>query len=565
MQIRHVKIENFRGIKKLDWHIPSGFVCLIGSGDSRKSTFLDAIGCALSPMGNVSFDDSDFYDFNESQPISIQVTIGGIEEIDDIARILLSDANYGLYTRGYRSGKIYDEPDEGLEKVLTVEVVVDSDLEPIWQVIAPGRHEPKMVKRIHLESFGVIKLGSYSDNHFTWSKNSLISRLLNSGSSGLNKSLAAIGRKVRNEPLSLEDFEIQAAELEQVVRDFGVRTGKYSPKLDVQALTIRSGGLSLHDGNVPIKRYGTGTKRLVALALQQHLYDGKSIRLIDEIEHGLEPYRIAQLIKKIHIEGGQTIATTHSPVVIREVEAANLTVFHEDQGVIQPVSLCSGLSSNEVSAMQASIRKSAESFLARKIIVCEGPTEVGLVRSYDRYRQSQDKSAFSSIGIAPVDAGGGTNCVALAERLRLAGYQVSILCDSDVPLSKTKSELDAEGVGLMQWTGNKCTEQVIFEDLSDAITLEAVRIAQKYIDISAIKSQLVSEGAVVTSLDINQWSWSSPELRKQLAGASKKHAWYKQIGKAEQLGRAVFSNLTSQDAETDFVKTMDELGEWCDK
>ena len=52
MRIRHISIKNFRGIKELDWKVTGDFVCLIGPGDSTKSTILDAIECALYPRWN---------------------------------------------------------------------------------------------------------------------------------------------------------------------------------------------------------------------------------------------------------------------------------------------------------------------------------------------------------------------------------------------------------------------------------------------------------------------------------------------------------------------------------
>ena len=61
MQVRHANISNFRGIRNLDWHVPAGFVCIIGRGDSCKTTFLDAVELALSPNGSANFDDSDFF------------------------------------------------------------------------------------------------------------------------------------------------------------------------------------------------------------------------------------------------------------------------------------------------------------------------------------------------------------------------------------------------------------------------------------------------------------------------------------------------------------------------
>lgn len=42
MRIRHVSIRNFRGIRELDWAVPdTRIICLIGRGDSTKSTILE--------------------------------------------------------------------------------------------------------------------------------------------------------------------------------------------------------------------------------------------------------------------------------------------------------------------------------------------------------------------------------------------------------------------------------------------------------------------------------------------------------------------------------------------
>jgi len=61
MKIKYIKIHNFRGISQLDWDVNGRFVCLIGPGDSTKSTILEAIELALTPRRTVTFDDADFY------------------------------------------------------------------------------------------------------------------------------------------------------------------------------------------------------------------------------------------------------------------------------------------------------------------------------------------------------------------------------------------------------------------------------------------------------------------------------------------------------------------------
>jgi predicted ATP-dependent endonuclease of OLD family len=55
VKIRKMTIKNFRGVKELDWCLPTADIfCLIGKGDSSKSTLLEAIRYAFYPQWNLS-------------------------------------------------------------------------------------------------------------------------------------------------------------------------------------------------------------------------------------------------------------------------------------------------------------------------------------------------------------------------------------------------------------------------------------------------------------------------------------------------------------------------------
>src|SRR3546814_19453290 len=94
MQIRQLKIANFRGISALDWTPDSSFCCLIGSGDSGKSTLLDAAEAALSSRW-FSFTEPDFLACDTSHPIVIAATVG------ELSKSLTSDKRTGLHLRGW--------------------------------------------------------------------------------------------------------------------------------------------------------------------------------------------------------------------------------------------------------------------------------------------------------------------------------------------------------------------------------------------------------------------------------------------------------------------------------
>jgi predicted ATP-dependent endonuclease of OLD family len=56
MYLCHLKIENFRGIRALDWHTNGRALCLIGPSESTKTTILDAIELALLPRPTLMSD-----------------------------------------------------------------------------------------------------------------------------------------------------------------------------------------------------------------------------------------------------------------------------------------------------------------------------------------------------------------------------------------------------------------------------------------------------------------------------------------------------------------------------
>ena len=94
-RIRKIEIENFRGIKTLTWCPAKGINCLIGPGDSGKSSVLDAIDFCVGARRMIQFTDADFHQLDVENPIRIAVTLG---ELDDALKNL---ETYGMYVRGF--------------------------------------------------------------------------------------------------------------------------------------------------------------------------------------------------------------------------------------------------------------------------------------------------------------------------------------------------------------------------------------------------------------------------------------------------------------------------------
>lgn len=122
MRIAKLVAHNFRGIRSLSWQPGSqAMSCIIGPGDSAKTTVLDAIEATLSPRW-ITFSESDFHLGNILNPITIELTIA------ELSKALISDQRFGLYIRGLAvDGSVHDEPETDHEPALTRTVTYKSN------------------------------------------------------------------------------------------------------------------------------------------------------------------------------------------------------------------------------------------------------------------------------------------------------------------------------------------------------------------------------------------------------------------------------------------------------
>jgi hypothetical protein len=175
-RIRKVEITHFRGIRQLAWYPAGGINCLIGPGDSGKSSILDAIDLCLGARRNIQFTDADFHRLDVETPISISVTLG---ELDDRLKNL---ETYGMFVRGFcaESGMIEDEPEKEAETVLTVRLTVGSDLEPSWSLISARAEAQGLERNLSWgDRVGLAptRIGMMADFHLGWRRGSVLNRV----------------------------------------------------------------------------------------------------------------------------------------------------------------------------------------------------------------------------------------------------------------------------------------------------------------------------------------------------------------------------------------------------
>lgn len=566
MKIRKLIIKNFRGIKEFDWELPDGDIfCLIGKGDSSKSTILDSIRYVFYPHWNLSLSDSDFHQCNTDDPIIIEASIGElIEEFCSLNK-------YGQYLRGWNAttSTLSDEPDDHLENILTIRLTIEKDLEPKWRVVCDRNPDGVEFKSADRNKVSVGMIGAYSEKQLSWANGTVLAKITDA--QNLNESLTDASRTARssldtNRAVALSNFDKAAQISQDVARLLGVPVqDTYKAHLDLNSISIKIGGLALHDGDIPLRQLGLGSRRMLLCGIQRKGLQKGHITLFDEVESGLEPHRISRLIKHIKEDSsGQYFLTTHSPIVLKELTIKELYIVHNKAGIVHIISAAN--KSFEGLGIQGKIRSSAEAFLAKKVVICEGATEVGFLRGFDDYRLSEGKDPFSYHGVALLDVNGAAKIKAMAQAFHLLSYSVAVLADGDAPdqfPASDEAELAELGVNVYMWNDKLCLEERLMMDLPWDCVLISARLASEEFGFPVYDNVRSALGESLNH-DIGAWT-ESLKLRVAIGRAAKKRGWFKNITSGDLWFKAIisaFSDIGFQKA--DLAVKLNNLGAWAE-
>lgn len=487
MKIRELTIKNFRGIREMEWRLSSDMACLIGPGDSTKSTILLALEYLFAPSWSLSVSDIDFYKMNVDTPIEI------IAVITELPEALLAEDKFGLYLGFWNpeDGKLYEEPkDNTYQKALQVKMEIGRDLEPKWVVVSPqeGGREPQPITAADRRALGVTGIGQYVESDLAWGRNSALSRLTTKEDLSQIPSMLADAERSILETLKAMDLDslskaVQEAKL--VAQSLGADEQEHlCPGMDPMRISLRQGAIALFDGVLPFSLRGAGSRRLMAMAVHKAAVQEGAIILVDEIENSLEPYRLRHLIRQLRPKTGdkhQVIFTTHSSVAVVECQTNELYITRSQNGKTTLVHVSSDL--------QPVVRSIPEAFLSRKVIVCEGKTEAGFLISLDLLywqKKHQDESSqwkyqtMAEAGVAPIESpkSGGSESPKYAVALAKLGYRVAYFGDSDRDLNPSESEMQAAGVeAVFLWEGKVEIERRLCFDLPLDALKELINLA----------------------------------------------------------------------------------------
>lgn len=562
-RIHQLKINHFRGIEHFEQCFDdTNLIVLIGRGDSGKSTILKAISLVLSPAWNNTFADTDFYNLDTTKPIEIEVSLRCVPDK------LLSDAKYGLYKRLLVNGEIIDEisksgeePFAEEEDILTIKLVVDDTLQPKWYVDREQDIEISHRDRALLDMF---MIADYADNHFSYNKLSPLYALLKKGLDApdtpdtIEKKLVAVVRQAYQSiasNVSFQEFEKVATEIKQEALNLGIEFDDLKTSLEYKGNAYTESNITLHDGqNRPLGMYGKGSKRLLSMAIQLALAKTGGIVLIDEIEQGLEPDRIRTIINKLsQVAPGQVIITTHSRDVVVESKSETIYLMSKEANSLYQFE----------SELQGLLRSQPEAFFARRVILCEGATEYGIIRALDHYLQREGKLGLSARSIAVVDSKGGDNFYRYAIWLSTKGFDVITFNDDDnKSILSSKEEAISAGVRMAICDAGNALEQQLFNDASWSIIIELVYLAKDILSEEAIVSCL---DGIQSISDLNSLiDERQLDIRQKLGTQSKKKGWYKNVTDGESLGELLFSNMENIEKDRTLYQELKMLLDWTD-
>ncbi len=557
MHIVELNIKNFRGIKSFRHMFgEKQLICLVGQGDSGKTTILEAISLALSPTWNIPFCDNDFYMKNVEEPIQIEVSV-------KIPETFVLESKFGLYMRFWdtENNTISDTPIEGGNKILTIKLEVKENLEPKWYVYNNCQEENyKEISNSDRAKFNCFIISDYTDKHFAWSQGSPLNALISTKELNSTKSNSVEPLRNALNTINSSNFETFNKTFSENVETHLVDIDGIKTLMDSREIYYNQNKLSLHDKNgIPFRAKGKGTRRLLSAVLQFTNKEDGSITLIDELEQGLEPYRVKTFVRELKNELSnkhQIVVTTHSANVITEVAANNIIVIRNCNGVLDAIDVSTDL--------QRIIRAFPDALFSKKLIVCEGSTEYGICNKLDEILFQQNNIPMFLYGCMPINSNGGSKIFNDCIELSKLKYNLLAFCDTDVNAdNERKEELRNLGVKICDCERGNCIEKQLFKDLPYNVVTSLIEYAIEKVFGNSESSFIGTMKSSYPNIDFDNWRTSDAEdIRTAFAEIANNNSWYKSETGGRKLGEIISAQIDNINSESHLKKQLDILINW---
>ncbi len=552
MYIKRIKVENFRGIKKMDWILENKLLCLIGSSDSTKTTILDAIEFALYPYWNLNITNTDFYECNTKNPILIQLTLG------DLPEEFINENAYGLYIRKFVDDDSNDEPEEADDIFLTIQLSISEFFEPEWKVIT-NRNMEKPISHKDRAKLSIARIGENIDKDFYIGRNSILKSYIDD-TKELNSQLFDILQSVKRQNIDTTSITTAFSSIKKVIDDYNIKlNSQLGLEIEMKNSDLNISNIGISDGLIPLNKKGTGTKRLLSSILNLEGDNNKNCILIDEIEHGLEPYRIADLLYKLKTKNRQSIITTHSTIPITELDYHNLFICRSENGETKCLKI--------PEEFQGLLRKFPYAFLSKKILITEGATEWGIIRKFNKIWNNENFSLAYSSGIV-VDGHGGSGTITKAKQFKKLGYDVAIFIDGDDSTTNGQAN-ELQDIKVFKLKDKYNTEKRILEDIKFGNLKKLINIMVQIKDEVLVKKYM-EEFFGISTLDLDDVkdSFQEKDIKDKLYNIlikknSKKEDIFKGTTYGEYLGELIYDLSTTDLKDSEIITLLNEVRFWC--
>jgi putative ATP-dependent endonuclease of OLD family len=537
--IRSLTIERYRGIEGLTWR-PSGRLnCLIGPGDSGKSTILAAVELLLDPRPAPPISEFDYHRRRVEQ--GFQVT-GVLGDLDDWA--VASLRNPPL--QGWLNGELRPLPDEGgAEAVLVARVCGSPEFETSHVLLTPGEADDvpfsaAMRRRLLLSR---IASGARASTELRLGRGTLLDR--HAGGSDLHAALRAAVTATAS-GLTLPDEASKAvAKLRDLFASSGLPAQLHLGMITPQGSSLL-GLLGLLEGAtaaeaIPLALAGTGTRQLALFRLGSSLIAGAPVVVLDEPELGLEPYRQRRLVTELRRlvgDQGQAFMTTHSPAVLQALQVEEIVRVTPR---VNPV----GLGGQHIARVQ---KQAPDALLARLPVLCEGDTEAGLLDPVLNAFADQDGLGdIDGLGLRLVARGGQPLVLDEAEEFLAAGLHIGLFVDNERNLDGRRAALAANPTcAFGSWTslaGVRNVEEAVaaslpWPQLSDVIEFAAAHLDRPLVDLlHQVNQQIGRPGRASLAELRDQHGEGAVRMAVAAAMQSRNSAWFKSLQGGRALGQ----------------------------
>lgn len=410
MQLTHLSIKNYRGIKSLDLALDETTV-LIGENNSGKTTILHALRACLQSLRNsgrsVVFDEFDFHfessesDPSTAEPIEILLTFeeGEEEWTEEIERHLGGDAGIIMFIEPQDKARVQLKVTSECSAV-TQEIETSFDFLDAEGNALTGKSRSKLAALQQVRPLFYLSALRDAGKEFSrtaqfWSPFVKNSQITPEKKQEIERQLVEINSAIIDAHGTFKDVQLHLSKVQELVSvgDQDVVSVDAIPARIFDMLSRTQVNIASATGaRLPISRHGEGTQSLTVLMLfdaflqsdlakKQGAHESRPIVALEEPEAHLHPTAIRALWKTISKINGQKVIATHSGDLLSEVDPFSIRRLYRSGGEVKVGQLPSDLfHTNELQKFEYWVsRTRGELFFAKTWILVEGETDIILL------------------------------------------------------------------------------------------------------------------------------------------------------------------------------------------